>query len=168
VTLNGNFQSIEHPEELAFDPSGDLWVAGIFSNALIEFTTTQLTSSGSREPAVTLSDTSAGPLLGQVTVAFDGEGNMWVANPNANQVVEFARTEIGITGSPAPAVRLTTTVYPQMLAFDGHGNLWASSIVTGTVVEFATSQLVTSGTPTPNVTVSGASISGPVAIAFTR
>jgi ligand-binding sensor domain-containing protein len=168
VTLTGDFQSIQRPEHLTFDQGGNLWVAGIFSSALIEFTATQLGSSGSSEPSVTLSDTSAGNLLGIVTMAFDGAGDMWVANPNANQVVEFARGQIGISGSPAPAVRLTSTIYPQILAFDGHGNLWASGSVAGTVVEFAASQLITSGTPTPRVTISGASITGPVALAFTR
>ncbi len=168
VTLAGDFGSIQVPEGLTFDGNGNLWVTGSFSDALIEFAASQLASSGSPIPAVTLSDTNASSVLGTVTLAFDAAGDMWVANPNAGRVVKFDKSQIAVTGIPAPAVTLTSVTYPRSPAFDGHGNLWVLSSGTSTVVEYAASQLVTSGFQTPSVTVSSASISSPIAIVFAR
>jgi sugar lactone lactonase YvrE len=163
VTLS----AINNPVGLAFDHSGNLWTS---IGSLVEFSASQLTASGSPIPAVTLSDNGSGSLSGVSGLAFDGGGNLWVANGvNGPSIVEFASGQLGSTGSPTPAVRLTgANLAPLGLAFDGHGNLWVANILlfNDNVVEFAASQLMASGAPTPTVTLSGASITGAVGLAF--
>jgi sugar lactone lactonase YvrE len=166
VTLSDNAGSISLPRGLAFDHSGNLWMCNTL--VVVAFSASQLASSGSPVPAVTLSADANISLDGPVALAFDGGGNLWVANINAN-VVEFASSQLGSTGSPTPAVTLTSApaAEPTGLAFDGHGNLRVTSSFFSTVVEFAASQLRASGAPAPNVTLSGASISPLSGLAFT-
>jgi hypothetical protein len=87
-------------------------------------------------------------------------------------VVEFTASQLGASGSPTPAVTLSTTgtgnfaFEPTGLAFDASGNLWVASGNGALVVQFAASQLVVSGAPTPTVTLSGSSLVGPIWLAF--
>jgi hypothetical protein len=165
VTLSFNAGSFDLPPGLAFDHSGNLWATS--GNAVVEFSASQLASSGSPVPTVTLSDNGRGSLNRPGALAFDGGGNLWVVGSNGFAVVEFARSQLGSTGSPTPAVTLTSTSFLQGLAFDGHGNLWVSRDGPDAVLEFAASQLMASGAPTPTVTISGASLIAPEGLAFT-
>jgi sugar lactone lactonase YvrE len=164
VTLNADAGSINGPAGLAFDHSGNLWLTNFSSGTVVVFAAGQLASSGSPLPAVTLSDNGANSLNEPESLAFDRGGNLWVANANTNTVVEFARSQLGTTGSPTPAVTLTNSGPHLALAFDGHANLWVSN--GDTVLEFAPSQLMASGAPTPTVTLSGPALVAAVALAF--
>ena len=58
VTLSATTgDSLGQPEGLAFDHSGDLWVANSGNNTLVEFTPAQLAATDTPTPAVTLSAT---------------------------------------------------------------------------------------------------------------
>lgn len=169
VTLSANGSSLNGPIAVAFDPSGNMWVANGGGNTVVEFTPAQLAASGSPVPVVTLSD-SAGSLNGPVELAFDASGNLWVADFNSSTVVAFTPNQLAASGSPIPSVTLSATGgsldAPVGLAFDASGDLWVANEFGNTVVEFAASQLVTSGSPTPNVTVSGSSLDHPFGLAF--
>lgn len=107
-----------NPLRLAFDHTGNAWIADYGSNQITELSGT-------------------GTLLKQITTAapsdlkFDSSGNLWVAN------YELSGTVSKIT--PAGSVSQTYTVapYPSALAFDALGNLWVASYVTGQLVQFA-------------------------------
>jgi sugar lactone lactonase YvrE len=169
VTLSASSGSLNMPVGLAFDASGNLWVANDGNASVVEFTVSQLASSGSPTPAVTLSAT-AGSLDGPFGLAFDASGNLWVASVGDNTVAEFAPSQLAATGSPTPAVTLSATAgslnEPGGVAFDASGDLWVVNFNNGSVVEFAASQLVMSGSPTPNVTVSGGALFEPFGLAF--
>jgi len=186
VTLTTNNGSLYGPNSLAFDHSGNLWVANLRETVppftVVEFSVSQLAASGSPIPAVTLTDDGKGSLSGPWGLAFDGAGNLWVANIGVDSsngvigggtVVQFASSQLGSTGSPTPAITLTssgTLTSPSALAFDAHANLWVEyfNIVnsTGAVYEFTASQLEASGAPTPTVTISGNFPSVGTALAF--
>jgi sugar lactone lactonase YvrE len=68
VTLTPNAGSLNQPTGLAFDASGDLWVSNIGGNTVVEFTPSQIASSGSPTPSVTVSGAS---LSGPAGLAFD-------------------------------------------------------------------------------------------------
>ena len=55
-------------------------------------------------------------------MALDPSGNVWVANSDANTVVEFTQAQLATVGAPAPTVTLTATDNsldsPTTLAFD--------------------------------------------------
>jgi secreted PhoX family phosphatase len=58
VTLTPNAGSLNQPAGLAFDASGDLWVSNMGANTVVEFTPSQIASSGSPTPGVTVSGPS--------------------------------------------------------------------------------------------------------------
>jgi hypothetical protein len=68
VTLTPNAGSLNQPAGLAFDASGDLWVSNMGANTVVEFTPSQIASSGSPTPGVTVSGPS---LNGPAGLAFD-------------------------------------------------------------------------------------------------
>jgi sugar lactone lactonase YvrE len=172
VTLSADGHgSLFFAEGLAFDASGNLWVVNP-SNTVVEFAANQLAASGSPTPAVTLSDTG-GSLNTPVNLAFDVSGNLWIANHENSTLVEFAKSQLGASGSPTPAVTLSddgsgSLSGPIGLAFDASGNLWVASNRDSTVVEFSASQLTASGGPTPAITLSatGGSLDSPEGLAF--
>ncbi len=109
------------PEGLAFDASGNLWVANDGSSgagALVMFTASQLASSGSKTPSVTIGDDGSGNLFNPVYVVLDNGGNLWVSDFSKNNILEFAAGDIGTSGTPAAKVVLTGFSYfnfPQFL-----------------------------------------------------
>jgi sugar lactone lactonase YvrE len=68
VTLGATSGSLDAPSGLAFDRSGDLWVANDISGTVVEFTASQLGASGAPTPIVTLSGSA---LSGPHGLAFD-------------------------------------------------------------------------------------------------
>jgi sugar lactone lactonase YvrE len=68
VTLSATNGSLNSPSSLAFDASGDLWVANDVSSTIVEFGASQLTASGAPMPIVTVSGSA---LSGPHGLAFD-------------------------------------------------------------------------------------------------
>ena len=173
VTLVGRAGSLSQPAGLAFDLEGNLWVSNGTANTVVEFSATQLHFSGTQTPAVTIG-ASAGSLNAPLAIAMDTLGDLWVANANAGTLVEFTPGQLGVSGTPTPAVTLSAAagsiVGPVGLAFDVDGNLWVANGNTGhnTVVEFSGSQLTASGAPTPAVVLSASagSLASPTGLAF--
>ena len=74
---------------MAFDSSGDLWVANYNSSTLVEYTPDEL-ATGAPTPAITISPDRSGSLDAPDDLAFDPSGDLWVANYNSNTVVEYS------------------------------------------------------------------------------
>jgi sugar lactone lactonase YvrE len=173
VTLTVTSGSREFLQGIAVDAGGSVWVTNYTASAIAEFTPSQFSNPESPTPAaaVTLSATS-GSLSGPAGLAFDANGNLWVANAISNTVVQFTASQLAASGSPTPAATLGATSgsldRPFALAFDARGNLWVANANASTVVEFTATQLAASGSPTPAVTLSAAngSLSSPSGLAF--
>ena len=90
---------INAPQGVAFDRSGDLWVANSNTNTLFEYTKSEL---GQHDPvpAVTVSSTSSGSLSGPGGLTFDHAGDLWVANTSVSTVVEYAKSQLNKSGAP--------------------------------------------------------------------
>jgi ligand-binding sensor domain-containing protein len=82
-------------EEVAFDSSGDLWVADP-NGEVAEYTKNQLTKA-SPYPEVTISSGGASHGL-----AFDSAGDLWVANYDTSTVEEFTKAQLRTSGAPTP------------------------------------------------------------------
>ena len=167
--------SINGPDALAFDRSGDLWVANYDANtdvsSLVEYTPSQL-ATGSAAPIVTISPGPSGSLDEPDGLAFDSAGDLWVVNYSANTLVEYAPSQLA-TGAPTPIVTISSGPSaslnePDGLACDSAGDLWVANYNSSTVVEYKLRQLST-GSPAPAMTISpgpSASLDAPDALAF--
>ncbi|HET7553624.1 MAG TPA: carboxypeptidase regulatory-like domain-containing protein [Gemmatimonadaceae bacterium] len=162
------------PTALAFDAAGNLWVANSVSGTVVEFSTAQLGSGGNLTPAVILSATG-GSIASPTALAFDADGNLWVANNPAagvdNIIVSFSPAQLASSGSPTPSVTISASGNPQPsgLAFDESGSLWVSLNASNSIVKYSADQLASSGTPTPALTISpaaGGTLSSPAALVF--
>ena len=152
-----------------FDPSGDLWVTVQLSTTcpqgcVVEFSRDEL-ATPNPAPTVTISST------GGANIAFTPWGDMWMVTgggsdcygtPCNNELVEFTRAQLSTSGSPTPAVTISSTpganpsLYgPYGVAVDRSGDVWVSNFNTPTAVEFARYQLFRSGAPTPLRTIAG-------------
>jgi streptogramin lyase len=84
-------------------------------------------------------------------------------------VLEIAKSSLGSTGTPTPAVILSSTSnslsQPEYATFDSSGNLWVvnSTVGTSTVVEFKAGNITSSGSPVPDVTLSPTGVGTPTA-----
>lgn len=171
VVISAVVDSLYRPAGLAFDSAGNLWVANSssYTNTIVKFTTAQLASTGSPAPSVTLS-ASAGSLNQPFGLAFDGSGNLWIANLGNNTVVKFTSAQLASSGSPAPSVILSASAGslngPSALAFDNGGNLWVANTTAQMLVKFGTSQLAASGAPVPPVTISALGSTDMAAFSF--
>jgi sugar lactone lactonase YvrE len=118
---------INAPQGVAFDGSGDLWVANSNTNTLFEYTKSEL-AKHSPVPAVTISSTASGSLTGPGGLTFDRGGNLWVANTSISTVVEYAKDQLSVSGSPTPKVTISNNSFnaPYGVAVDSSGDLWVS------------------------------------------
>jgi sugar lactone lactonase YvrE len=159
VTITDGQPFTNEPIALAFDAHGNLWVANNASSQVIEYSASQLTTSGSPTPAVTLTGAA---ILEPLDVAFDSAGNLWVSNsayftnPDstypqaAGRIVEYAAATLGASGSPTPATVINLPVRsfspnPVGLAFDNSGNLWYADVYNSRIGEYSTTQLASGG-----------------------
>jgi hypothetical protein len=158
------------PLEDIFDASGDLWVSTALSpscpqGCVVEFSRAEL-ATASPAPTVTISST------GGANMAFTPSGNLWMVTgggpdrygtPCNNELVEFTKAQLATSGSPTPAVTISSTKVgaagslwgPYGLAFTSSGDVWVSNYNKPTAVEFGRGQLATSGSPTPVRTIVG-------------
>jgi hypothetical protein len=165
------------PLGIAFDSTGDLWIAnngmvtanGITSPAgttIVEFAAASLPavpSTGTVAPALTpqiiLSDDGATSIQSPWELAFDSAGNLWSSNSGAPfSLVEFAKASLAATGAPMPAVTISsmtvmgnaTLAATNGLCIDDAGNVAAtSSSLPFGLAYYAKDQLKT-GAPTPD------------------
>jgi sugar lactone lactonase YvrE len=140
------------PAALAFDAAGSLWVSDIRRNKIASFSEAQLSASGFVAPQVVIS-TLGTTLRNPAGIAFDGDGNLWVANASNQTVVAFAPEQLATSGSPAPHVVLSTNASlgnPVGLAFDTDGAMWVVGDADA-VEKFPRASLGTTGAPAPSV-----------------
>ncbi len=144
--------TLQEAVALALDSHGNLWVADQGTSKLLEFTTTQMAAGGTITPAVVLSP-SIGSISRPFDIAFDGHGDLWVANYGDSTVVGFSPSQIATSGRPLPFAGLSGargTTNCLTMAFDAQGDLWVGTL-SDSISEFTPSQLTSIGAPNPAV-----------------
>jgi sugar lactone lactonase YvrE len=141
------------PGGLAFDAGGNLWVTDFGNNRVLEFKPPFATNMNASLVIGQPNFTSAAPatsntgLAGPHYLAFDGAGNLWVADSGNNRVLEFKPPFVtGMAASLvigqvdfASNVSATTAIglsVPTGVVFDGGGNLWMSDTGNNRILEF--------------------------------
>jgi hypothetical protein len=173
------------PLGIAFDSSGNLWVAnnggvpvagsttGAMSatgTSIVEFAAAHLPVPGSGmltpdlTPDMTLSDDGNNSIQGPWELAFDTTGNLWSSNSGGTfSLVKFAKASLAAAGSPTPAVTIASTTDmgnatlsgTNGLCFDNLGDIAATSAATPFSIPFYKEPLM-SGALTPNTFIIGA------------
>jgi hypothetical protein len=114
-------------------------------------------------PDITLTDNGQNSIQGPWELAFDSMGNLWSSNANTPfTIVEFAKTSLAMTGTPAPAITISPTMDMGVstlsstngLCFDNAGDIAATNAVDAGSAPFYTTPLK-SGAVTPQTFFSG-------------
>ncbi len=128
VVISANGSSLARPAGLAFDASGNLWVANVTASTVVQFSPAQLAATGNHVPTVTIS-ASGGSLSSPYALALDAGGNLWVANLT-NTVVRYNSSQIVSSDALTPAASIEHTSLGNIqvgLAFDANGALWVAA-----------------------------------------
>ena len=156
-----NQSSLFDPAGIAFDSSGNLWVADFGANRVLEFekgvsgfVSGQLASLvlGQSSFSGSTGATTQTGLQGPLALAFDSSGNLWVSDTYNDRVLEFVKGAGGFTDDEAASLVLgqsdftslgysisqTGLWHPDGLAFDSSGNLWVTDLANNRVVEYTT------------------------------
>lgn len=116
---------------LAFDLSGNLWVANFFGNSV-----SQISAAGS----VVSNGYTGGGLTRPQGIAVDGSGNVWVANYRGPSLTELAGASSSAPGkvlSPAAGFAPDAGLLEAFaIAADASGNLWVTNFGSNTLTEF--------------------------------
>ncbi len=180
-TPNAKITSVTCAVGMTLDAQGDLWFSEPKATppVIAEFTAAQLAAAAgnvsSPSPNVVLTSSSFTSNTSNTPsgIAFDGGGNLWVANSSAGSSSDpaiwmFPASQIVTSGTSTitPSVILkddgSGDLAPSYnLAFDNSGDLWVS---TNNLVEFAPTDLQTSGRPPPTdvITIGTGSSQGPL------
>jgi sugar lactone lactonase YvrE len=144
--------------DLAFDPTGNLWISSGCGNEVMRLTPAQLEAHGDAVPAVKI-----GGLGSPAGIAFDATGNLWVADQDAKRVLRYDASRLAASSSdPAslsidPRTPSSGDLAPSNLAFDKDGNLWATSFGGNVIYKLTPAELAGTGehmlTPSVQITV---------------
>ena len=132
ATLAGSLTALNGVGGLAFDATGDLYVASANSNAIEEFASG---AHGNVSPIRVLQGAATG-LASPHGIAIDPTGRLYVVNYAANDVTVYAA---GASGNAAPAQTISgSMVGPWGVVLDGAGHLWVSDLGSNTLAEYRT------------------------------
>jgi len=140
---------MDSPSYLAFDRAGDLWVTDEGNNRVLEFAAPFSIGEGASLVLGQANFTAASPTPGAnglfepTGIAFDSEGNLWVADSAHHRVVEYtaplSTDEAASVAIGQPNLTIvggsSTLTNAFAIAFDPSGNLWVSDGING-VLEF--------------------------------
>jgi len=146
------------PSSIAFDSSGNLWVADTSNGRVLEFTKPFTSGESASVVLGTASFNVSASLntpnstdIGQPSgLAFDSSGNLWVSDSINNRIVEFmaplttGENESKVLGqdnftggnNPDNIATQSDLNYPRGIAFDPSGDLWVADSGFYRVVEF--------------------------------
>lgn len=173
VIMNaGNPQAFGSAGGVAFDSEKQLWVPFSGGNsvpygAILRFTRKNIAQLAHRHRTVVLAiySTAAGVFDWPTSVAFDKDGDLWVANhgTSAPNLVEFTPDQLTQSGTPTPhsSIDVSGIYMVGTINFDNNGNLWvsdpgappANGSTVGALDELTADQLGSSGATTPHLVV---------------
>jgi sugar lactone lactonase YvrE len=196
VILNAESFSFSSPSHLAFDAAGNLWVVDEDrdndqdgNGEVFRYDKDQITGLMAGNQNIDPAFGIALPAFVHLeTIAFDGGGDLWLADEEGNKIYKFSASQLtgtGLSQNLTPAVVLGATHHsgpckqsldgPYGLAVDGSGNLFVANAnahgsCLGSLAKFLAGSIETTGSPKPKVfiTTDGKrnSIDGPNALTF--
>ena len=130
--------SLDYPQEMAIDGSGNVWLSNLSSNGISKF-------SGADGKALSPSTGyTGGGLNGPSYIAIDASGNAWIANSGGNSVVELSSAGVPSTGSPYGGGGMDD---PYGIAIDDSSNIWVANNSGGSITKLSSSGVPSTGSP---------------------
>jgi sugar lactone lactonase YvrE len=164
--------TISDPTALAFDASGDLFIANGNDDTVSVLPKASGTLFGVPVTANQLSTVASG-LSYPTALAFDASGDLFIANWNNNTVSVLAKASGSIFGVPVTADQLATVITsglsdPTALAFDASGDLFIANTGNDTVLVLPRVGGTIFGTSVvaDQFSIVASGLSGPVGLAF--
>jgi hypothetical protein len=94
-------------------------------------------------PDITIGSAGGQYLCNTFDLAFDGKGNLWVANL-CSDIDEYQKSDLAASGQPTPVMKIKQATGVSGLAFDQSGNLWTTlQGATHAATEFKAADLLT-------------------------
>ena len=109
----------------------------------------------------------SGSLDAPDALAFDADGDLWVANRSNSTIAEYSPGQLLAGGALTPSGVLSVAgggVTLSALAFDNSGDLWTVSTTTAQLFEFTADQVIAAGSQPPGLTLLVAA--GPTTLVF--
>lgn len=122
--------SLSYPAALAIDASHNIWVGN--NDTVV----TKMTPNGSQFTTYSCCDNIS-------SLAFDQQGNLWIANFYGDSISEISSTGVISAGTFTGG----GLYHPQSIAIDGNGNLWIANFLTKALTELAGASSPSPGTP---------------------
>jgi streptogramin lyase len=129
--------------QAVIDSAGNLWIADSGIPEKVVMIRMERLARTDNQPDVILD----GPALNRPRgLAFDGAGNLWVANgvrAMVNQIVQIAAADLRATGAPSAAVTITSPDLQdaEAIALDASDNLWVACKGNDSVLRFDAARL---------------------------
>lgn len=177
VELGGPGSGMKDPDGLAFDKSGNLWIADTGAHRVYRYDSSRLAQSTSVAPDFIVEAKPPSPATGVLsspsTLAFDSSGNLWVAYAGSGVIAKMESAELGAKGQKSfvPGVQLRIAGLPagarlEGIAFDRSNALWVSYGPGKNIARLTLEQLKTSGEKAPSTLISSSDFIAAEKIAF--
>lgn len=150
-------QNLNGPEGIVFDALGNLWVGSELGHKILEYTPTQLATSGNPTPNVILNANSFN-FSSPSFPLFDRAGNLWVVDEDIDNQVngtgevfkynrnQIARLPAGTQNiDPVIGIGFAQFSHLEGLAFDAGGNIWVADQGATQIYRFIAKQLKVTG-----------------------
>jgi len=148
------------PTGIAFDADGNLWIAA--ADRVVRYDAARLDASSSTPPDRIIEALTPPPVISTLGspsgLAFDEDGNLWVAYFGSNAIAKITPAELQGTGevqiTPSVMTSISVTALLNGIAFDESGGLW-TPLDAGRFGRFSAAQLAVSGNVAPETIISG-------------
>jgi ligand-binding sensor domain-containing protein len=143
---------------MAFDAGGNLWLSTC-GGEVVQLSKTQLETGSAQLRAVDPDVVISGLTQDNQDIAFDADGNLWVAD--AGKVVRFNADRLTASDNDAPDLSITVRdsgdnqdLVINFLTFDAAGHLWATDFAGNTLAHIDGADLAGDGDATAVAQVS--------------
>jgi len=116
VTINASAGSLASPQGVAFDQTGNLWVANATSSTIVRFSYAQQLSTGS--PTPTLVFTLPAGTGSPSSIAFDNSGDLWGTSIAGSALFQYSAPQITSGAAASPASTISVPPTPRTVALD--------------------------------------------------